>query len=650
MNWWAFPPLAKRTRASAARCSNLEVNKARGAKVQRLKTFYHDMKRIFFALTLLALWLPAWRPVKAADVSVDFFYNNLSGGNWIEVADYGYGWQPDVAVNDPNWRPYADGYWAYTDDGWTWVSYEDFGWATYHYGRWANLADYGWLWFPGSDLDWGPAWVSWRTGGDYVGWAPLPPRGPGVVYSGGPIGARVDIEFDIGPAYYNFIDARFIGEPVLRDRIFAPSQNVSYIDQTVNVTNITVQNNVVYNYGPDYNTLSARSSRPIQRLKLERQPAADLSVAARSGALTKVQGDKLVVAAPNKINKPVQAIAPPRVKTKVAQPKVEKGWTGVANAAQLKQKIQTENPKNIPPPTGAAAAGRAPGGISPTVPPAGITSPAPTAPVAGPERGKRPGRPGAMGTPPASPAGITSPTAPTAPFERGRGKGRPAGTPPAAGASPTATGAPATSAAPFERGKGKGRPGERPQPGMSGAPIASPPEAAPPNIQGGPPAEKERGKPGRGRLETSPPPPGQTGAAPVAPEATQPPGKHKGQFERGVAKPTPEQPGGAANQLPQSQYRGRGTEQTAAPTTGAAPYESRGGKQKGQGAFAQPSAPPPTGAAPGETRGGKQKGQGAYAQPGGAPGGGPPAGGGQEKPKGGKKKGEQGSPTPPGPQ
>jgi len=589
------------------------------------------MKRIFFALTLSALWLSAWQPVRAADVSIDFFYNNLSGGNWIEVADYGYGWQPDVAINDPNWRPYADGYWAYTDDGWTWVSYEDFGWATYHYGRWARLADYGWLWFPGSDLDWGPAWVSWRTGGDYVGWAPLPPRGPGIVYEGQPIGARVDIEFDIGPEYYNFIDARFIGEPVLRDRIFAPSQNVTYINNTVNVTNITVQNNVVYNYGPDYNVLSARASRPIQRLKIERQPGADFSAAARSGALTKVQGDRLVVAAPARISKPAPGIAPPRIKTKVAQPKIEKGWTGVANAAQLKEKIKTENP-NIPPPTGAAGAGQAPGGISPTVPPAGIASPAPTAPVAGPERGKRPGRPGTLGTPPAPPGGIASPApaAPTTPFERGRGKGRPAGTPPTAGASPTATEAPATSPAPFEKRKGKGRAGEGPQPGMTGAPIASPAEAASPNIQGGPPAGKERGRPGRGTPETSSPPPGQTGAALAAPEATQPAGKHKGQFERGVAKPTPEQPGGGVNQLPQQgQYRGRGPEQTVAPTTETAPYESRAGKQKGQGAFAQPSAAPTTGTAPGggEAPGGKQRGQGAYAQPGGAPGGGPPAGG-----------------------
>ena len=614
------------------------------------------MKRILFALTLLAFWLTAWQPVKAADVSIDLFYNNLSGGNWIEAADYGYGWQPDVAVNDPNWRPYADGYWAYTDDGWTWVSYEDFGWATYHYGRWARLADYGWVWFPGDDLDWGPAWVSWRTGGDYVGWAPLPPRGPGVVYGGQPIGARVDIEFDIGPEYYNFIDARFIGEPVLRDRIYAPSQNVNYINNTVNVTNITVQNNVVYNYGPDYNALSARSSRPIQRLKIEREQNVDLSTAAKSGALTKVQGDKLLIGAPTKINRPAPGVAPPRVKAKVAQPKIEKGWTGVANAAQLKEKIKTENPKNIPPPTGAAATGRAIGAASPVIgasPGATATQPTSPAPF---ERGKGRGRPGVTPPAAASPAIGASPGAPAAqptspaPFERGKGRGKPGGKPqPGAtsvpGGSPAGAGSPA---APFERGKG--RPGGRPQPGATGAPAESPASAISPAIQGSP-FGTERGKPGKGKRGEFETPAGQTGAAPVGPETTQPPGKHKGQFERGVTSPSPSQPGGTLNESAQGKYRGRGPEQTAAPATGAAPYESRGGKQKGQGAFAQPSAPPATGAAPGETRGGKQKGQGVYGQPGGAPAGGSPAGAeqGQGKPAGGKKKGEKASPSPGGP-
>jgi len=260
------------------------------------------MKRILLASVLFVLVLPSLPRANAADVNVDFFYDNLAGGNWLDVGDYGYCWQPDVAVNDPEWRPYSDGYWAYTDVGWTWVSYEDFGWATYHYGRWAKFADYGWLWVPGSDLEWGPAWVSWRTGGNYIGWAPLPPRGPGVAYEGQPIDAQADIEFDIGPESYNFCDVRYIGEPVLRQRIVPIRDNVTYVDRTVNVTKITVTNNVVYNYGPDVNVINERSSRPIQRLHLERQENVEVGAAVKSGAITKVQGNALVVAAPMRIS------------------------------------------------------------------------------------------------------------------------------------------------------------------------------------------------------------------------------------------------------------------------------------------------------------------------------------------------------------
>src|SRR5207244_2513062 len=154
-----------------------------------------------------------------------------------------------------------------------------------------------------------------------------------------------------------FCEARYIGEPVLRSYIAPRVQNVTYINNTVNVTNITVQNNVVYNYGPNYEVLSAHSNRPIQRLTIERQSAANLSAAAKSGALTKVQGNKLVVAAPPKFAKAPPTAKPPVVKTKVAQPKLNRGWAGVPNEAQLQQKIKTENPKNVPPPTGAPARG-----------------------------------------------------------------------------------------------------------------------------------------------------------------------------------------------------------------------------------------------------------------------------------------------------
>jgi hypothetical protein len=554
------------------------------------------MKKILFALAMLVFGVSALQQARA-DVSIDFFYDNLSGGNWIDVEGYGYGWQPDIAVNDTNWRPYADGYWAYTDNGWAWVSYEDFGWATYHYGRWANLSDYGWVWFPGEDLDWGPAWVSWRTGGDYVGWAPLPPRGPGVVYEGGVIGPQVDIQFDIGPAYYNFCEVRYIGEPVLRNYIAPPVQNVTYINNTVNVTNITVKNNVVYNYGPNYDALSAHSARPIQRLNIERQSATNLSAAAKSGALTKVQGNKLVVAAPPKLAKAPPTAKPPAVKTKVAQPKLNRGWAGVANEAQLKQKIKTENPKNVPPPTGAAARG----GGSP-LPAAGAS---PTAPAAAGAPAASPGRPERAVSPAAAPRGVTSPAAtprPTPP-PRGTPPGRP-GTSPAGKVSP-APGAPGRA---LERGRAT-PPAAQPK----FTPGRAPAEAASPGVERKPPAAA----PPSPLTRRTPPP--RPGVAPEAPGAASPTGKERGRIERGPVSPTPHLGGGGA---------------------AGAPEQAR---PRLQGA-------PPTGAGPGEGRGARERGQGAYGQPGGQPRGGAPAAAERSpgQPERGKKKGEKETP-PPGP-
>jgi len=551
------------------------------------------MKRTLLAITLFALLLPVAQPARAADVSIDFFYNNLGGGSWIEVEGYGYGWQPEVAYSNPNWRPYADGYWAYTDVGWTWVSYEDFGWATYHYGRWARLADYGWVWFPGDNPEWGPAWVSWRVGGGYCGWAPLPPPQPrpgiGISFVGGSIGFGVDLEYDIGPAYYNFVDVRYIGEPVLRDRIFAPTQNVTYINQTVNVTNITTTNNVVYNYGPDYNTLSAQSSRPIQRLKLERQQNVDPMTAVKSGAITKVQGDKLVVAAPPKIQKPAAKVPPPpTVKTKVAQPKLEKGWTGVQNADQIKQKIKTEDHKQIPAPTGAAATG---GRAAPNEPagaaaspagaaaPAGASSAAPAAAAASPvekERGKGRGRRGRGAEPaqPAQPAQAGQPAQPAQPAQPP--------TTPAPAASP-AQGAPAASPAAQPSPRGKARGLER---GMPPGRPEQPPGAL---------EEKERGK-RRGAPSSPTPQAPRAGTSSNQPETLQsePRGKLDKTVEGNISKVGRAAPAGSENAPEEGRQRARGAQAEERASAGGAPGSQAGPPQRGQ---------PPAGAAPGEERG-----------------------------------------------
>ena len=106
------------------------------------------------------------------------FYEPLSPyGRWEMVGSSGRCWIPGGVSAD--WSPYSNGYWQRTDAGWYWASDEPWGWATYHYGRWDSNPQYGWYWVP--QTQWAPAWVSWREGGGYVGWAPLSPSGRAVV-------------------------------------------------------------------------------------------------------------------------------------------------------------------------------------------------------------------------------------------------------------------------------------------------------------------------------------------------------------------------------------------------------------------------------------------------------------------------------------
>ena len=103
----------------------------------------------------------------------DFDKPLAANGAWVETGAFGRCWRPaDVAVN---WRPYCDGIWVWTDCGWYWQSDVPWAWACYHYGSWSYDPNYGWIWVPG--VEWAPAWVYWRIGGGYIGWAPCSPRG-----------------------------------------------------------------------------------------------------------------------------------------------------------------------------------------------------------------------------------------------------------------------------------------------------------------------------------------------------------------------------------------------------------------------------------------------------------------------------------------
>ncbi len=96
-------------------------------------------------------------------------------GAWVEDQTYGTVWIPHRHVVGPDFVPYATaGHWAYQDE-YVWVSDYDWGWAPFHYGRWAYTPG-GWAWIPGRRY--AGAWVVWRTGPvgfGYVGWAPMAP-------------------------------------------------------------------------------------------------------------------------------------------------------------------------------------------------------------------------------------------------------------------------------------------------------------------------------------------------------------------------------------------------------------------------------------------------------------------------------------------
>ena len=85
-----------------------------------------------------------------------------------------YIWVPSPEVIYIGWSPYCYGYWGWTYWGWWWYPNYNWGWCTYHYGRWWHHHHYGWVWSPG--YRWRHSWVTWAHSGPYVGWHPLPPR------------------------------------------------------------------------------------------------------------------------------------------------------------------------------------------------------------------------------------------------------------------------------------------------------------------------------------------------------------------------------------------------------------------------------------------------------------------------------------------
>ncbi|UIR56539.1 hypothetical protein LZQ00_01655 [Sphingobacterium sp. SRCM116780] len=164
-------------------------------------------------------------------VSFQTFYDELSPyGDWVNDREYGYMWIPNEG---PNFQPYStNGYWTMTEYGNTWVSNYSWGWAPFHYGRWEFSNRYGWAWIP--DYEWGPAWVNWREGSGYYGWAPL----------------GINVSINIPMNFWVFVGASNIFSNRL-DRYYVHPRNYNnFYNRTTIINNTVIINNRNYVGGP----------------------------------------------------------------------------------------------------------------------------------------------------------------------------------------------------------------------------------------------------------------------------------------------------------------------------------------------------------------------------------------------------------------
>lgn len=294
----------------------------------------------------------------------DFFTENLNPhGTWVEVSGYGSCWRPTGVAE--GWRPYSEGYWAYTDVGWTWVSYEPFGSVVYHYGRWLRLMDGGWAWVPGRE--WGPAWVSWRHGDEYVGWAPLPPSARWRSDTG--ISTWVDMTAGIGPSHYQFCAVRDFGAPLISQVIVSSARNSLFVQITQNVTNISYHNRRPFCGGLAYDWIAPRCQKPIPRLRVvceervdrirERTYLDGRRDGFQAGLAAGRQGELLVVPAPRAVNVASVSGKVGKPTSRVEGSSVDNGWRGVSD--RDRRQLEASMARDIAGLTPAVAPARKPG-------------------------------------------------------------------------------------------------------------------------------------------------------------------------------------------------------------------------------------------------------------------------------------------------
>jgi len=372
-------------------------------------------------------------------------------GTWQQTPQYGAVWIPAQVSAD--WAPYREGHWRWVAPwGWTWVDDEPWGFAPFHYGRWAQF-DGRWGWVPGTVVArpvYAPAMVAFVGGapgvavgvgigagiGISIGWVPL---GPGEVYRP---------PYHVSDNYYRNVNVTNVS-------------NTTIINRTVNVTNVTYANQravTVVNHDAFVN------ARPVRAAALP---------AAQAAAFTHP-----IAAAPGGRGGPAGGALPqPTAASRV-------GAEAAAHPVQAPPKPQLQMPQ-----THATAQGR----IVPTAVPAAPAAVRPGAAPAAPPTARGPAQPGAAVPHPAAPQpnAVAQPHAPNQPAVAAPRPGPQPGAapPPRPAAQPQAAAPhPQPQAQPPARPQPQAQPAARPQPQAQPRPA---PQAAQPRPQAAPQARPQ---------------------------------------------------------------------------------------------------------------------------------------------------------------
>jgi hypothetical protein len=186
-------------------------------------------------------------------------------GSWRPVEGYGTVWFPNAVAAD--WAPYRTGHWAWVDPwGWTWVDDAPWGFAPFHYGRWAFVSSH-WCWVPGPIAVrpvYAPALVAFVGGNGFslalttgavagIAWWAL---GPGEVYRP---------PFAVSRNFFTNIN---VSNTVVNTTV------VNNFYNNVNVTNVTYRNRELPGAVTAIPVTAFGSAEPVARHAVAVSPAA----------------------------------------------------------------------------------------------------------------------------------------------------------------------------------------------------------------------------------------------------------------------------------------------------------------------------------------------------------------------------------------